>query len=218
MSDPTERRPRPLGPARGAPAALSRGARTGSTRSPMDKTTTPCVSNARAITALTELMSELQWLERSMDRAGLRVPKPPRPPRVASFWKTSAAMYVDMVTWLDGTPIGQTRASRWTSRMRWGPSRPSAPKWRGFTSLAMPGRDRRALFAAQWDTDGLLGEAPRWGRFWDNPTLDAETRRLLIDFRTQRAARSRRARSGHGPDPCRSRAGECPAGRRYVCA
>ncbi len=30
-----------------------------------------------------------------------------------------------------------------------------------------------------WDLPGLLGEAPHWGRFWDNPALDPDQRDLV---------------------------------------
>lgn len=34
-----------------------------------------------------------------------------------------------------------------------------------------------------WDTRGLLGDAPLWGRFWENPALDADERAVLISAR-----------------------------------
>ncbi|MFM2282243.1 MAG: hypothetical protein RLZZ444_4474, partial [Pseudomonadota bacterium] len=36
-----------------------------------------------------------------------------------------------------------------------------------------------------WHLDGLLGEAPVWDRFWDNPTLPDATRTLFVRFRSQ---------------------------------
>ena len=32
----------------------------------------------------------------------------------------------------------------------------------------------------RWDEDGLLGHAPLWGRFWDNPAFAASERSLLL--------------------------------------
>ncbi len=34
-----------------------------------------------------------------------------------------------------------------------------------------------------WDRDGLLGEAPLWGRFWDNSHLAPDDRRLFMKMR-----------------------------------
>ena len=45
-----------------------------------------------------------------------------------------------------------------------------------------------------WDREGLLGDAPVWGRFWENPTLDPPTRRLFKTFRDA-AARDLAARA-----------------------
>jgi len=37
--------------------------------------------------------------------------------------------------------------------------------------------------AQRWDVDGLLGESPTWGRFWDAALLDDDGRQLLRRFR-----------------------------------
>jgi Ser/Thr protein kinase RdoA (MazF antagonist) len=47
----------------------------------------------------------------------------------------------------------------------------------------------------RWDMDGLLGETPVWGRFWDNPTLDTGTRDLFR--RVRQVARDRLGRANH---------------------
>ena len=50
--------------------------------------------------------------------------------------------------------------------------------------LACDAWDRPSGFKrCLWDAEGLLGDSPRWGRFWDNPTLDVITRDLLTEFR-----------------------------------
>jgi len=36
----------------------------------------------------------------------------------------------------------------------------------------------------RWDREGLLGDAPVWGRFWDNPTLSADDRALLLQLQS----------------------------------
>jgi Ser/Thr protein kinase RdoA (MazF antagonist) len=35
----------------------------------------------------------------------------------------------------------------------------------------------------RWDRDGLVGEAPFWGRFWDHPVATPDQRRLMIRAR-----------------------------------
>lgn len=127
-----------------------------------------------------DLVSELQWLA-EMDRAGLNVPKP-IPSQSGALLEEIDGQHVDLISWLDGRPIGQTRE----------PLELDDPVTI-FTAIGVemarfhntcdawepPGGFTRC----HWDADGLLGEAPRWGRFWENPTLDTPTRILLQDFR-----------------------------------
>lgn len=135
-----------------------------------------------------ELVSELQWLD-AMDRSGLAVPRPE--PSLQGRWlEFVQGQRVDLLRWVAGRPLGASREpldlddaagtffrlGHEMARLHQASDQWSRPA--GFT--------RRA-----WDLDGLLGEQPLWGRFWENPTLDAPTRRLLEDFRaaaTQRIA------------------------------
>lgn len=45
----------------------------------------------------------------------------------------------------------------------------------------------------RWDRDGLVGETPFWGRFWEHPAADSDQRRVLV--RARDALRERL----HGP-------------------
>lgn len=131
-----------------------------------------------------ELRSELIWLD-AMERAGLSVPHPMRSTSGA-FLETIDRHMVDMVGWLAGSPLGNSRAALNLENAG-----------AVFFSLGQElGRLHEACDAftppegfdrVHWDVDGLLGDSPLWGRFWENPTLDAETRSLLEDFRRQAA-------------------------------
>lgn len=142
-----------------------------------------------------ELLSELAWLE-AMDRAGLHVPRP-LPSRGGRLLERLEAGFVDVVEWMPGKPMGKSRA-------------PLALENREAVFSAL-GREMARLHAAcdawrrpagfrrcHWDIDGLLGEAPVWGRFWDNPTLDPGTQELFARFRD--AARDRLASAGAALD------------------
>lgn len=127
-----------------------------------------------------ELVSELQWLD-AMDRAGLAVPRP-EPSLRGRLLELVDGQRVDLLRWLPGRPLGASHetldledAEETFRRLgiemaRLHRASDLWPRPAGFTRCA-------------WDADGLLGQAPVWGRFWDNPTLDAPTRRLLEDFR-----------------------------------
>lgn len=127
-----------------------------------------------------ELLSELQWLQ-AMDRSGLHVPRP-QTSREGRLLEVIDGQRADLLSWLPGRPMGASREplaledaetvfhrlGRETARLHDACDRWERPA--GFTRCA-------------WDVDGLLGDEPVWGRFWENPTLDAPTRELLERFR-----------------------------------
>lgn len=133
---------------------------------------------------LAELTSELAWMA-EMARAGLSVPAP-RLSLQGRLLEELDGHYVDLITWLGGRPLGKSRDPL---------ALPDAPGT--FYSL---GGTMARLHAAcdawsppfgftrcQWDAEGLVGDTPLWGRFWENPTLDAATSAMLRDFRSQAA-------------------------------
>lgn len=127
-----------------------------------------------------EIRSELEWLA-AMARAGMQVPLPRRA-LSGALVETVEGRAVDVIGWLDGQPMGRTGAPLALED-------PVAVLQRLGGELARlhaacdawqpPGGFARA----RWDRDGLLGDAPLWGRFWDNPTLDVETRVVFVRFR-----------------------------------
>lgn len=52
--------------------------------------------------------------------------------------------------------------------------------------------------ALRWDTDGLVGDDPEWGRFWEYEGLDVADRDVMLEFRSR--ARTELDRWGQGPD------------------
>lgn len=127
-----------------------------------------------------ELLSELQWLD-AMGRAGLSVPRP-EPALSGALLETVGDHFVDVVGWLSGHPLGKSRNPLNLS------DAPDTFRRLGEEMArlhhACDQWDRPSGFQrGHWDAGGLLGNAPLWGRFWENPTLDGETRRLLESFR-----------------------------------
>lgn len=131
-----------------------------------------------------QLASELAWMA-ALDDAGLDVPQPTKTTDGA-YLVTVDGVQFDMLTWLPGkqlgahgTPLdleqpeqtfhtlGQSMARLHTASDAWTPPA-------DFTRPA-------------WDADGLLGDEPLWGRFWDNPTLAHGQKELLETFRARTA-------------------------------
>lgn len=94
-----------------------------------------------------------------------------------------AGRYASMVSWLPGEVLGHGLLARADSTRR-------RRYFRDLGALAArihnqaagwitpPGFTRPRL-----DIDGLLGEQPRWGRFWDHCALSERDRSLLLDAR-----------------------------------
>ena len=128
----------------------------------------------------TEIESELQWMA-ALDRAGLLVPRPV-PSLAGQLLEQVDGHLVDLLTWMPGQTLGSLLT---------GCSEADAQAL--FERL---GRLMAQLHAASdawvkpvgfarvaWDAEGLVGEAPLWGRFWEHPGLSAEDRALFENFR-----------------------------------
>ena len=134
------------------------------------------------------LQSELNWM-RALHQDGIDVPAIIPVSSGALFVTASVdgvpePRQVDMVKWLDGAPLGTiedglsdtigdithafTQVGRLVAQLH-----NHAARWRrpeGFVRHA-------------WDTDGLTGEAPLWGKFWEFPGLNKEQKRLMEQAR-----------------------------------
>ncbi|RME18801.1 MAG: homoserine kinase [Alphaproteobacteria bacterium] len=128
--------------------------------------------------SLAAIRSELDWM-RALDAAGLSVPAPMGGPVTLSTGRIATA-----VRWLDGAPLGQADVPLEGS---------AAEQEARFHAV---GRSIAALHAASdaftppegftrhaWDIEGLLGETPLWGRFWESPALSPPERALMLEVR-----------------------------------
>ena len=134
-----------------------------------------------------ELNSERVWAE-ALQEAGLSVPGSLLTDRGKYFVSidipgVARQCYAGMTTWIEGTPLSEyleansDRDERVRFFRRIGESAAAihnqATRWE-----EPPGFERQRL-----DLDGLLGEAPRWGRFWEHPDLTSAEKRLLLRAR-----------------------------------
>ena len=152
--------------------------------------------------SLEELDSERAWAT-ALNDAGIAVPRslPSRHGRhfePVEIPETGETRYAGMTTWLPGTPLsGHLEANPDTAfrqrlfrtigaiaaRIHNQSSRWQAPP--GFTRPRLGG-------------DGLLGENPRWGRFWEHADLTEADRTLLLAAR--RSAAETLGDYGESPD------------------
>lgn len=125
--------------------------------------------------------SELDWCAAL---AGRGFPAP-RPVRAINGRLTARAgnRIVSCVEWLEGVPLGAAEHAL-------GPE--GAALMHGLGALAArlhtaadAGSLPEGFSRPHWDEEGLLGARPLWGRFWENPALDAEGRALLLAARAR---------------------------------
>ncbi|WP_369952760.1 phosphotransferase enzyme family protein [Sedimentitalea sp. XS_ASV28] len=124
-----------------------------------------------------ELRSELDWMA-AVARGGLVVPAP-FPSDSGALLHVIQGVQVDMLSWLPGRPLGD---------MGHVPDRPGLFRALGRdmarlheVSDAWPRPD--GFVRCNWDRAGLLGEAPLWDRFWENPDLSDQDRTLFETLR-----------------------------------
>lgn len=134
------------------------------------------------------IRAELDWCAR-LAAAGLPVAAPLPTPEGALLIRLTSGRHASATRWINGEPMGST-------------ARPLAPPVERQIDLHRKlGRLLAALHTAadadpptpfprpQWDVDGLTGEAPLWGRFWDHPAATPDQARTLRAARAHLRAR-----------------------------
>lgn len=113
--------------------------------------------------------SELWWCD-ALARAGMPVPAA-LPSRDGALLVTlSTGRHASVIAWIDGVALGEadvpfTRPLADTLALYHSLGQLLAQLHRTTDTLALPADFTRP----RWDIDGLVGESPRWGRFWDHP-------------------------------------------------
>jgi Ser/Thr protein kinase RdoA (MazF antagonist) len=136
---------------------------------------------------LDELVSERAWI-RALADSGIDVPSavPARDGRDyvrVTIPATGEQRFAGMLRWTEGRLLSHVLAETSDDKVvedyfaqlgaLTAAMHNQASTWR-----PPPGFTRHAL-----DSDGLMGEAPHWGPFWEHRSLTAAERRLLLDVR-----------------------------------
>jgi Ser/Thr protein kinase RdoA (MazF antagonist) len=135
------------------------------------------------------IRSELWWC-RALAGAGVPVARPVPARDGQLLVALSTGRLASAVAWVDGVPLGeagvplggdvaeQVAHHRALGRL--------LARLHSATDALVPPPDFTRI---RWDSDGLLGETPFWGRFWDHPALqpdDATLLRRTRDFLRER--------------------------------
>jgi Ser/Thr protein kinase RdoA (MazF antagonist) len=131
------------------------------------------------------LRSELLWMD-DLRRNGLRVPQP-LPATDGSLLVAIGSreqQFADLIGWVAGRQIGETGKPLEHSPAELAAIYRSLGKAMADVHNAsdrwIPPPD---FHRPAWDAEGLLGDAPLWGRFWDCNAMSADDRLFFSDLR-----------------------------------
>lgn len=127
-----------------------------------------------------ELWSELKWMD-AVSKGGLHVPAPIRSVS-GNVLHVIDNTQIDMLNWLSGAPVGQTGEALDVND-RTGLFRAMGLEMARLHAVSDDWDIPEGFSRCSWDRAGLLGEAPLWDRFWDNPTLSPGDRDLFLTTR-----------------------------------
>ena len=129
-----------------------------------------------------QLESELQWMA-VLAEGGLDVPAP-LATCAGGFLAEVGGHLVDVLSWVPGAALGKAGQLEGVAD-RAGFCRALGAAMARMHDIGDAWVRPEGFTRPSWDRDGLLGEAPLWGRFWDHPHLGTEDRELLLEVRAQ---------------------------------
>lgn len=127
-----------------------------------------------------ELSAELAWMA-EIARCGLRVPAP-IPAQDGRLMHVIDGVQVDMLGWLSGETMTDA-LQQLTAPQRLATFHTLGQQMAQLHLICDAWTPPTGFTRCAWDRAGLLGDAPLWGRFWENPSLSSEDRTLFDDLR-----------------------------------
>ncbi len=125
------------------------------------------------------IRSELWWCQ-ALAAAGVPVSRPVPTGDGQLLVALSTGRLASAVGWVDGVPLGEAGVPLAGSiAAQVGHHRALGrliARLHTASDALVPPRD---FVRTRWDSDGLLGETPFWGRFWDHPALQPDDAALL---------------------------------------
>lgn len=135
------------------------------------------------------IRSELWWCEALADR-GVAVARPLRTVDGALLATLAPGQVASVVAWVEGEPLGEAGV------LLGGTVAEQAARHRALGRLiARVQAETEGLILPdwferpRWDLDGLVGDTPFWGRFWEHPALSPDEASVLRRARVLLAER-----------------------------
>ncbi len=129
-----------------------------------------------------ELASELAWMG-ELGQQDLSVPRPIRS-RHGNLHEIIDGHQTDLLTWLDGRPMGRA-GERLQLQNSIDVFRNLGASMARLHRISDDWQLTDDFQRCAWNIEGLLGENPVWGRFWENPYLSSRQRQTLLQARDQ---------------------------------
>jgi Ser/Thr protein kinase RdoA (MazF antagonist) len=123
----------------------------------------------------TQLLSELQWME-ALALNGLAVPLP-ETSQNGALVEYLGTTPVSMLSWMPGAPSGVTGQLNVADPQKF--ARALGHCLARLHEISDAWTPPDAFSRPAWDLEGLLGEEPLWGPFWENPDLSPDEKLLL---------------------------------------
>ena len=127
-----------------------------------------------------ELRSELDWMAH-LATCGLDLPAPV-PTRDGHLFCTIDGAVYDLLTWVDGEPVSSRHRTASVVELADTYHR-TGWQMAALHDLSDAWQLPETFDRPAWNVDGLVGEAPLWGRFWDNTELSAAEKSALERLR-----------------------------------
>ncbi|MDP9655298.1 UNVERIFIED_ORG: Ser/Thr protein kinase RdoA (MazF antagonist) [Pseudomonas putida] len=142
------------------------------------------------------LRSELEWMG-MLSAGGIQVPEviPTRHREClvqVAVPGTCENRYVDMLAWLSGNPIGSAEAGINTDAKATQVMHQAGELAARIHLRSMQWPQPNGFVRHAWDEEGLIGEHPFWGPFWELELLDEQQCQLMQDIRRQARLELRR--------------------------
>ncbi len=129
------------------------------------------------------IRSELWWCGALAD-AGVPVPRPMRDLRGDVLVRLTSGRSCSALSWIEGEPVGIAGVplagpAAEQEAMHFQLGRLIAQMHSATDMLVLP----EGFTRPRWDIEGLVGDAPFWGRFWDHPAATEAERATLTEAR-----------------------------------
>lgn len=131
------------------------------------------------------LNSELTWMAMLADK-GMNVPRPLRTKSGSFLADVEGGRKASLLTWLSGAPLGKTGAPLvMAGTARTVTFRNIGAELARMHLLTDGWQIPAGFQRPSWDVDGLVGDEPFWGKFWEFSSCSIEDQRLLAILRNQ---------------------------------